>query len=228
MNKKTHLFIILTLSLITLLGSCGLNPTDGNDTTPQPSSPAQSTPSASPEPEQNSPTPASKSESTPAPSPDGVLSVDIGGKTVEAAALKVTGGLRTEPPLDFEMFIDSENYTETEGNNVYRYTYNGDSAAGTFIEISLISGTTPEDTAPSFLNDYIDFTSIEFSSYTKVGRDGLSGYKISADNSSLYTEAYLIDTEGDVAALVISCGKDNLNECLPYLYSMLNTFALIE
>jgi hypothetical protein len=228
MRKKILLYILLTLSLIALFGSCGFNTANSDDTTPQPASSAQNSPSASPEPEQNSPTSAPESESTPAPSPDGVLSVDIDGKNVEIAALKVTGGLRAELPLSFEMFIDSKNYMRTEDDTVFRYAYSGDGTGGTFIEISLISGTTSEDIAPSFLNDYIDFTGIEFSSYTRVGRDALSGYKISADNSSLYTEAYLIDTEGDVAALVISCSKEYSDECLPYLNSMLNTFAFTE
>ncbi len=229
MSKGVYRNIFFAAALLFfLLCGCGSNLKNSAGGSPRTAAPAAS-PSETPD---GGAKPAGAAEPSPeapaSPEPDGVISVVVGGKSLEVPAYKARGELRSDPPLGFEMYVAAEAYGETADKGRYRYAFTGDESGQTFVEISFISGSSAEELAPSFLNDYIDFTSIEFSSYEKVGRDGLSAYKINANGGGLHAEAYLIDTEGGAAALVISCRDEYLSGCLPYLAAMLDTFALVE
>ncbi len=228
MLKKLALSTMYCLLLCGFLAACGIMPKDGG-TQQADESPAVSdsvSPAPSKEPAGGGETPGP--EGTPEPSsvpkvPDAVL--QAGGE--ELAAYRETGELGAASAQSFEILI-AEGYALAAGGDgdALRYAYAEDESGETFIELGFAAGLSAEELAPSFMDGYMDFTSIEFSSYVKVGKDGLDAYLIKADNDTRHAEAYLIDREGGAAYLVISCFNGVAEQCLPQLEAMRDTLIL--
>jgi hypothetical protein len=224
MLKKTALFTVFCLLLFVFLAACGIEPVKRAGGTPAPSDAASPAPSGEPQGGGETAEP----EITPEPSsgpaaPDAVLQVD--GEDIPA--YRKTGKLRASPALSYEILI-AEGYelAASEDGDSYRYASAADESGQTFIELGFAAGLSAEELAPSFMNGYLDFKSIEFSSYVKVGKDGLDAYQIKADNETLHAEAYLIDREGGAAYLALCCGESVLEQCLPRLEAMRDTLIL--
>lgn len=96
----------------------------------------------------------------------------------------------------------------------------------TYLEVSLINGTTVNAISPTFIDGYLDFTDIEFTSYARIGAQRLEAGRVSAGNAEQYVEAYLINVTGGVAVVVLSA-PDSSSEDLLWFRAMLSTFRLL-
>lgn len=233
--KKTALFIASAILLLSLSACSGSN--DGvpspdaspvqtasqpPDTTDTPVISADPIPSASPS------APASPDvTSTPSPMPETrQLSAYINGEYHYAEASAYTEQLRNDPALDFTVFCDGSRFSEDFSSNAYRFSRaDGESADSTYFEVSLINGASAEELLPSFMDGYIDFTDIEFSSYTPIGEDKLNADCAAAYNAAQYVEAYLINVDGGVVAVVLSANS-NVSADFIWFRAMLSTFSL--
>lgn len=85
------------------------------------------------------------------------------------------------------------------------------------------SRTNAENAAPSFLNDYIDYMSIEFSGSNQIGQTSVFAETISAENSKTAVEAYLIDvSDGLISAVLIHSAKEPVSGALFAVLESLN------
>ena len=97
---------------------------------------------------------------------------------------------------------------------------------GAKMQIALHRGVKADDIAPSFMDSYIDFTDIFFEAATPLGKTGLTGTQIDAYNNTDCARASLIEFEGDVNSVVISCGNEMLEVWFQQLVSMFNSFEI--
>ena len=94
-----------------------------------------------------------------------------------------------------------------------------------YLEVSLINGATVNSLAPTLADGYLDFTDIEFTSFSRMGAQRLEASRISAGNGEQYLEAYLTNVSGGVAVVVLSV-EDSSAEDLLWFRAMLSTFRL--
>ena len=90
------------------------------------------------------------------------------------------------------------------------------------VEVSAL----PEELAPSFMNAYIAFTDIEFSSYSGLGRDGLSAETVTAGDGSSVLSAYLINDGNSCIWLLFSCPADDA-ETMREMDAMRDSFNIL-
>lgn len=164
-------------------------------------------------------------EETPPPENAEELTIYMNGTPLTAVVIPYTAPLR-EGVLDFTMHYDSSSYVAEYKNNAYTFRPLAEDADPLdYIEISYISGGKSESILPSFADSYIDFTDIEFSSYSSVGADALSAESVIAYNSTQYITAYLIDVSGGLITVVISSSTPN-TENFSWFNAMVGTFSI--
>ena len=189
----------------------------------EPTATPESTPSATPE--------ISEPEQTEEPAPTNIpedaeeLTVYINGTPITAAVIPYNASLR-EGKLDFTIKYDSSSYGVEFKNNAYTFKPLIDAEDSVdYMEISFINGGKSESILPSFADSYIDFTDIEFSSYSSVGIDALSAESIIAYNGNQYLSAYLIDVSEGLITIVISSSSAG-SENFIWFSAMMNTFGI--
>ena len=234
--KKTALFIASAILLLSFSACSG----SGGDSPLPDASPSQTAASQPPKPTGS---PVSSADPTPSASPSAPASPDvtsspsaepetrqlsayINGEYHYAEASAYTEQLRSDPALGFTVFCDGSRFSEDFSSNAYRFTRaDGESADSVYFEVSLINGASAEELLPSFMDGYIDFTDIEFSSYTPIGEDKISADCAAAYNASQYVEAYLINVDGGTVAVVLSA-HSNVSADFLWFRAMLATFSL--
>ena len=95
----------------------------------------------------------------------------------------------------------------------------------TYLEVSLINGTTAAALSPTLIDGYLDFTDIEFTAYARVGAQRLEAGRVSAGNDEQHVEAYLFNVQGGVVVVVLS-GEDTTEEDFLWFRAMLSTLRL--
>lgn len=230
--KKT--FLVLLICLILVLSACG----DKNryEETPTPNITRSPAVTPSPTPSSTSPVePSPSSEISPTPEISDLLRPEKGTITVEnnGAAETVDAELiyqqlnASNPFIAFSIYSDTDHYEYHSEESAYRFTLNDESSETTYLEISYIMGIDAESLKPSFADDYIKFTDISFSSFSNVGWDNMECTAITASNSQQYLEAYLINVEFGVAAVVLS-SQSNSDIDANRLSAMLDTLIVHE
>lgn len=196
-------------------------PTDVVPPSIEPSTEPEVEPSATPEIEE--PEPSESPEPSVPPEETKELTVYVGGASLTAVAIPYSGELRGDA-LGFEMFYDNASYGVEYKNNAYLFTPLAEDAnPADYMEISFINGGKAEAILPSFADSYIDFTDIEFASYTPVGAKNLSAESIIAYNSEQYINAYLIDVDAGVVTIVLSSSSQYSGN-FAWFNAMLATF----
>jgi hypothetical protein len=95
----------------------------------------------------------------------------------------------------------------------------------TYMEVSLINGTTAAALSPTLLDGYLDFTDIEFTAYARVGAQRLEAGRVSAGNDVQHVEAYLFNVQGGVVVVVLS-GEESTEEDFLWFRAMLSSLRL--
>ena len=72
-----------------------------------------------------------------------------------------------------------------------------------FLELRYIMGIDAEALKPSFADEYIDFTDISFTSFSKVGQESMECTAIAVQQRAI-CGAYLINVQYGVVAAVLS------------------------
>lgn len=135
----------------------------------------------------------------------------------------VSGG---SPDGEYTISVDEDRYYIVQEDGYDRFYDNTNSDEVVFLEIRYIEGAEASVLAPSFLDSYIEFTDIEYSGENKIGDTDISGETISATNGAMQLEAWLINTENGVLAVVISYTLESKDEQMGKLYAMLNTLEI--
>ena len=209
---KKLLFVIALICLILLAVflfiRLGDNQNETDDITASPSAGATDTvtdePSASPGITENtSPTESSAQGA--------VVSGNVSGGTDDGA---------------YSITVNENDYTYMNENGSDRFYDNSNIDEVVFLEVRYIDGTTAETLAPSFLNSYIVFTDIEYSGVNEIEQTGIYGETISAKNDMMEMNAWLVDTENGVLAIVVSYTLENKDEQMTKLYAMLDTLEI--
>ena len=79
---------------------------------------------------------------------------------------------------------------------------------------------------PSFIDAYIDYTDIEFSSYAYVGEARHRCHYVDATNGGADADAYLLEAEGGTVTILLYCGKSVEDQYREILDAMVETFIL--
>ncbi len=120
-------------------------------------------------------------------------------------------GFSFEPAEGFLLSVDLPPFRFTRGD--------------AFVEVGYDPSALPDELAPSFMNGYLAFTDIEFSSYSGLGPEGLSAETVTAGDGSRLLTAYLIEADGGCVWLLFSCPADDA-ETLRDLDAMRGSFIL--
>ncbi len=186
------------------------------------------TPSEDPIP---SATPAVIPEISPSPTPDwtqgeeGELVVRINGEEQHIPAYGREYLLREEPHLGFSMMAPKESASAMFLTNAWYFPILTGSETPSWLEMSFIYGTDADDLLPDFINAYLDFTEIEFSGASRLGRIAMDE-TITASGTDLLVKAWLLNVPEGVFTVVLSCPLDRLDADLGLLGAMLDTLSL--
>ena len=176
-------------------------------------------------PDVDEPTHSTEPEPSVPPEDTEELTIYINGSPLTAEVIPYTAPLRQDV-LDFTMRYNNSAYGIEFKNNAYVFKpITEDADILDYIEISYINGGKSESLLPSFIDSYIDFTDIEFASYSSVGVDSLNAESIIAYNGEQYISAYLIDVTGGLITIVISSSTQN-TENFAWFNAMVSTFEI--
>jgi hypothetical protein len=106
---------------------------------------------------------------------------------------------------------------------IFRCTSDPEAA---WLELSFIAGTDGESLLPGFMDGYLDFTEIEFSEASALGRTRGSVGLVTASDGEWQAEGRLLDAGDGVVAAALLCRLDRLEEEGALLSALLNTFRL--
>lgn len=238
--KKLFALFLSTLLIISFC-ACDKSP----DETPIPDdAPPASTETAVPSPTPDKPQPTEipdlKPDDAPeipddaadkSPEPDDIpdtadeLTVYINNSPVTVPAAEYTAELKKDA-LSFSLLYDADGFKADFKNNAYLITPTSENASPfDYMEICFINGGTADAILPSFADSYIDFSDIEFASYTPIGELGTNAESVIAYNAEQYINAYLIDVSGGVVTIVLS-STSNSSEVFIWLSAFLSTFSM--
>lgn len=218
--KKMLLFVVVLIiatvmisAVYLLLLEPGGKPGETGET-PSPSE----TVSASAEP---SPSETTPSESvSPPPTDEGTVTIEEtpdGTKyTITVPGSFVTYSLVTDS-IVFE-------HSRTDGGD----TFMNESEAGEYLSISFVKGSKAANLAPSFLDTLINYTEFEQSGENAIPGTEIAGETVSANNGDTQLEAWLVDTDEGVLAVVISYNLRYKETETETLYKILGTLTLEE
>lgn len=180
---------------------------------------------ASPSPSENLP------EVSPAPTPGSTLpesrelTVYTSQGSVTTDAVPYSAALSGQN-INFKLFYNNELYQAEFSNNAHLFfPVSENSSAFDYMEISFINGAEAEKLLPSFVDSYIDFTDIEFSSYNHIGEISHRAESIVAYNSEQYLNAYLIDLSDGVMTIVMSSTSHH-SDNFAWFNAMLSTISI--
>lgn len=202
--------------------SAGPGPADGT---------AAPVPTPSGDPAAPSATPAAIPEASPSPTPDwtqgeeGELVVRIDGEEQHIPAYGREYVLREEPHLGFSLMAPKEAVPSEYVSNAWYFSVRSGSEASSWLEMSFIAGADAEELLPDFINAYLQFTEIEFSGASRLGRISMDE-TITASGAALLVKAWLLNVPEGVFTVVLSCPLDRLDADLGLLSAMLDTLSL--
>ena len=209
-TKRTVYLVLMILAIVALLvlivkdlRQGGAPPTSVTASLSQTVSPSQtaSVPSLTPSP---LPSPSTSPSAVPSPSATVMPSPAGGSVTTEQTA----DGLKVSVTVPGA----SVSYTITADTAVFTHTSDKDGELfvsakdkNEFVRITYKPGVKALDTAPGFLNAYIDYTSFEQSGKNAISGTKISGVTVVADDGKKQVTAWLVDVPGGVLAVAAGC-----------------------
>ncbi|NLL39112.1 MAG: hypothetical protein GX254_05965 [Clostridiales bacterium] len=231
MKKTIPLLLICSLLL---LSACNKKTGEGPETTADVTTPPiQETPSPEPGPSGDDSSPSPEASPTPGvidmlrPEKGTIVVTDENGSETVEAELVYQNLNSSNPFIAFSIYSDTSRYELKNEDCVYTFYLKDKEPELIYLELSYIMGIDAEALKPSFADDYIDFSDIYFTSFSKVGQENMECTAITAHNSQQYVEAYLINVEYGVVAIVLS-SKSASDTDANRLSAMLDTLILHE
>lgn len=103
--------------------------------------------------------------------------------------------------ISYTFDYKSSDFTAENCGDSDKYILNGYDNA--YVEVKFISGRHPEELAPSFLDDLIDYTSIEYCGDTDIGSSAENGELVIASDGEETISAYLLESANGTLAIMI-------------------------
>jgi hypothetical protein len=212
--KKMLLFVAVLIIVIIIISIIYLLlPDKGGNSgeTPSPSAPVSAAVSPSP-----SETASAESES-PSPSDDRDVTIE---ETADGTKYTITS---EGAFIKYSIITDSTfEYLRTEGSD----TFMDVSEAGEYLSIHFVEGTKATDLAPSFLDPLIDYKEFEQSGLNFIPGTEIPGETVTANDGNMQLEAWLVDTDKGVLAVVISYSLKYKDDETAKLYKILGTLTI--
>lgn len=213
--KKMLLFVaLLIVVIVIILVVYLLLPEPGGETAGSPSPSAPASASVSPSPSESS------AVQTETPSP-----TDNGDVTMEETADGIKYTITVEGAfLTYSIIADSIifEHLRTDGGD----TFMDVSEAGEYLSIHFIEGAKATVLAPSFLDPLIDYKEFEQSGINFIPGTEIPGETVTANDGNMQLEAWLVDTDKGVLAVVASYSLRYKDDETAKLYKILGTLAI--
>lgn len=234
MRKGTKAFLIILFVLATaailvfILSRCA-EPDSPAVPSPTPSAPAPAeespitmpTPSASASISPVIPSTA-PDDSQPSREENSTLNVVVDGKALTEAAKLISADFGTGIRgygYNLYCLTDSFDYTEKDGADRYFSTQSDNC----WLELRFVAGKTVDSSLPSFLDGYLNYTSIDYiGDYMLAG--SLYTQSAQASDGTLTFEAYLADADGGMLTFVLCYPNSDAAMQAPRLHAMLDSF----
>ena len=191
-------------------------PTQAPATAAPTEAPATPVPTATP-----APTEPPETEPTPTPPPEAEATLTAGGR--EYPAYRFSGDLTGSGNGDFTCLLPLEAVSAEYAHNAW--VFRSEEAPEAYLELSFIAGGDVESLLPGFMDGYLDFTEIEFSEASSLGRVRGDVGRVSAGNGEMKAEGWLLDALGGTVSAALVCPLD-AGETEALLRAVLDTFAL--
>ena len=133
--------------------------------------------------------------------------------------------LREEPHLGFCMMVPKDSTPSLYVTNAWYFPIVAESDTPSWLEMSFIYGADTEELLPDFMSAYLQFTEIEFSGASRLGRLAMDE-TIIASGATQLVKAWLLNVPEGVFSVVLSCPLDRLDADLGTLEAMLETLTL--
>lgn len=210
--KKVLIFLMLVIIvvLVIVIVQMILPNEPAVDSTPSPSA----TISMSPSP------PVTTAMPTASPSP-----TDDGSVTTEETAdgtkysITVSGSL-----ISYSVVADSTifEHSRTDGSD----TFMDVSEAGEFLSIAFIENGSAKALAPNYLDQFINYNDFEQSGENYIPGTEISGETVTANDGNTQCDAWLVDADKGVLAVVISFNMSKKDDETAKLYKILGTLTI--
>ncbi len=178
--------------------------------------PATSVPTEAP-----APTEPPETKPTPTPPPEAEATLTAGGR--EYPAYRFSGDLTGSGSEDFTCLLPLEAVSADYAHNAW--VFRSEETPEAFLELSFIAGGDVESLLPGFMDGYLDFTEIEFSEASSLGRVRGDVGRVSAGNGEMKAEGWLLDVSGGTVSAALVCPPD-AGEAEALLRAVLDSFAL--
>jgi len=194
--------IAVFLAAIMLLGLCACKEMEKPQTSADPATeaPAVPDPEISPDPTQE---PPATSEPDPIPTssvpPEADCSLNVSGE--ELPAYLFTGDLKGGEDNNFSCILPIGLVSADYEHNAW--VFRAETEPEAFLELSFITGGEVEDLLPGLMDSYLDFEEIEFSETTALGQLRGDVGHVSARNTDVQAEGWLMNAGGGAIAAVL-------------------------
>jgi cytoskeletal protein RodZ len=212
--KKMLLFVGILIVVIIIISAVYLLLLQPGGETASTTSPSASASSSVPP----SPTQTATAESaSPTPTDNGDVKTE---ETAEGTKYTIT----TEGSLiTFSLVTDSAfEHMRTDGGD----TFMDVSEAGEYLSIHFVEGAKATELAPSFLDPLIDYKEFEQSGLNFIPGTEIPGETVTANDGNIQFEAWLVDTDKGVLAVVISYSLRYKDDETAKLYKILGTLTI--
>ena len=204
-------FLVAAIIIISVIYLLAMKPSGSNGETPSPSAPVSASVSPS---SGQSPSPSL----SPSPTDEGSVTTEV---TANGTIYHITvpgSFVRYSVTVDEKAF----SFTRENGNDLFKSKINN----SVFLNITFKEGAKAIDIAPSFLDPFLKYTQFEQSGENDIPGTKLSGETVTAGDGTTQLEAWLVDTDKGVLAVLVSHSLTSKDAALAQLFDMLATLTI--
>jgi hypothetical protein len=214
-TKKILIFVLALVAVIVVIACIMLfldGSDNGNEVSPTPSAPPSETSTPS-----SSGTPVSPSgEPSPSDTPPITEETEDGTKyTITAPGSEIS----------YSVTVDSSVYEYQREDGKDRFIDKSVTDGSVFLEIYRTEGDKAETIAPGFLDQYIKYTEFDSSGVNYIS-EKVFGETVMANDGKTQVEAWLVDTESGILAVVIQYSLKDAAAQKTHLYDALATMVI--
>lgn len=211
--KKLLLFVAILVVAIVIISAVYLlllAPGDDSGESPAPSGSASAP--ASPSPSES----AAVQTEPPSPTDEGFTREETADGTIFHMTVPDE---RLAYAVTIEQIFD---LADTNG----RFLFQAEADGHGYLEFSFIEASKAAELAPSFLDSYLDYKEFEQSGANYIGSTEITGEKVTVNDGAIQLEAWLVDTDNGVLAVVISYSLSDKEVQKAELVKILDTLVI--